>query len=330
MAGHVAAAVMQRVTEASMCAARHAVTYHHYMRKLRPLWLGATLVLAAFFAAAPVVIAEGSLHIAHRSAPKSTAADRLAGECSASWRSASITASDGTRLAAWFFIPAEPNGGAVLLLHGVGDTRLGVTSQAELLLRAGYEALLPDSRDHGESGGDLVTYGVRESTDTAQWAQWMASQPGVERIYALGESMGAAVAIQSLALHPGFRAVVAECPFAKFSEIAEYRVGQKLFGAPEILTRPVTAVAFWYTRLRYGVDVFKTTPLEALRETTTPVLLIHGTVDTNIPPRQSRELHAANPQSTELWEVPGANHVAALTTDPESFRRRVLAWFSEH
>jgi uncharacterized protein len=300
------------------------------MRRFRPLWLGAALVLAAFFAAAPVVIAEGSLHIAHRSAPNSAAADRLARACNASWRPAAISATDGTRLAAWFFVPAEPNGGAVLLLHGVGDTRLGVTGQAEVLLRAGYVALLPDSRDHGESGGDMVTYGLKEAADVARWAQWLAPRPGVERIYALGESMGAAVAIQSLALHPGFRAVVAECPFAKFSEIAEYRVGQKLFGAPEILTRPVTAAALWYTRARYGVDVLKASPLEALRDSTTPVLLIHGTADTNIPLRQSRELQAVNPQSTELWEVPGANHVAALTTDPQAFRRRVLAWFSEH
>jgi uncharacterized protein len=94
----------------------------------------------------------------------------------------------------------------------------------DYLLRNGYAALLPDARGHGSSSGGLVTYGLKEAGDTAMWAQRMASQPGVERIYGLGESMGAGVLIQSLADHPGFRAIVAECPFSKFENVALYRV----------------------------------------------------------------------------------------------------------
>ena len=289
--------------------------------------MGAGLMLGALLAAAPVVIAEGSLHISNRPAPNPMVADELARSEDATWRPVTIAAADGTRLAAWFFTPAQPNGGAVLLLHGVGDTRLGVTGQAGFLLRAGYAALLPDSRGHGQSGGSLVTYGIEEASDAAQWARRMAAQPGIRQIYALGESMGAAVAIQSLALRPGFRAIVAECPFATFPEIAEYRVAQRV---PAFLARPVTAIAFWYTRARYRLDVAKASPVDALRDSTTPVLLIHGTEDTNIPIGESRELHATNPRSTDLWEVAGANHVAAMSVAPQEYRRRVAAWFREH
>lgn len=298
-----------------------------YMPVFRRLWIGAALMLGALLAAAPVVIAEGSLHISNRPAPNSIIADNLARTEDAKWRPVTIAAADGTRLTGWFFTPAEPNGGAVLLLHGVGDTRLGVTGQAEFLLRAGYAALLPDSRGHGQSGGNLVTYGVEEASDVAQWARWMAAQPGIHRVYALGESMGAAVALQSLALRPSFRAVVAECPFASFSEIAEYRVAQQL---PAFLARPATAIAFWYVRARYRLDVAKASPANALRDSNIPVLLIHGTEDTNIPIAQSRELHSVNPRSTDLWEVAGANHVAAMSVEPQEYRRRVLAWFREH
>ena len=103
--------------------------------------------------------------------------------------------------------------------------------------------LLPDSRGHGASGGDLVTYGLKEGLDAAQWAQWMAAQCGVDRTYALGESMGAAVAIQSLAFQPGFHAIVAECPFARFSEIALYRVSQRAYGALAPIAPPIVAAA---------------------------------------------------------------------------------------
>jgi uncharacterized protein len=280
--------------------------------------------------AIPVVIAEGALHINGRPSANPAAADRLARICEAAWRPVSIIASDGVKLAGWFFTPAEHNGGAVLLLHGVGDTRLGMVTHAEFLLRAGYAVLLPDSRGHGASGGDLVTYGLKEGRDSAQWAHRMAAQPGVDRTYALGESMGAAVVIQSLAWHPGFRAVVAECPFARFSEIALYRVLQRTGGALAPIAPPIVAAATWYARSCYGVDLMQAVPADALRDSETPVLLIHGTLDTNIPPVQSRELHAANPRTTELWEVAGAIHVVAMSTEPQAYQRRVRDWFGGH
>ncbi|MGA7239970.1 MAG: alpha/beta fold hydrolase [Bryobacteraceae bacterium] len=289
-----------------------------------------TIGLAIGLAAIPVVIAEGSLHISGRPTADPRVADRLARIYDSAWRAVSIAAPDGVTLAGWFFMPVEHNGGAVLLLHGVGDTRLGMTSHAEYVLRAGYAVLLPDSRGHGASGGDLVTYGVKEGRDAAQWARWMAVQPGVDRTYALGESMGAAVAIQSLAFQPGFRAIVAECPFARFSEIALYRISQRANRALAPLATPIVAAAAWYARSRYGVDVMRAAPANTLRDSTTPVLLIHGTADTNIPPGQSRELHAANPRTTELWEVAGAVHVSAMQAEPQAYQRRVRAWFREH
>jgi uncharacterized protein len=306
------------------------VEYHHGVRTSRKRWAVALLGLAAASTAIPVVIAEGALHISNRPSANPLAADRLARIYDATWRPVSISAADGVRLAGWSFVPAEHNGGAVLLLHGVGDTRLGMTSHAEYLLRAGYAVLLPDSRGHGASGGDLVTYGLKEGRDAAQWAQWMAAQPGVRQTYALGESMGAAVAIQSLAWKPGFRAIVAECPFARFSEIALYRVSQRGGGALAPIAPPIVAAASWYALRRYGVDLMRAAPADALRVSATPVLLIHGSRDTNIPPVQSRELHAVNPQTTELWEVPDAIHVAAISAEPQAYRRRVLAWFAEH
>ena len=306
------------------------MTYHHGMRAFHRLAAVTLIGLALGLTAIPVVIAEGSLHISGRPTADPRAAARLARIYDAEWRTVSIATPDGVSLAAWFFTPAQHNGGGVLLLHGVGDTRLGMTGHAEYLLRSRYAVLLPDSPGHGMSGGDLVTYGVKEGRDAAQWAQWMATQPAVDRTYALGESMGAAVAIQSLAFQPGFRAIVAECPFARFSEIALYRISQRAYGALAPIAPPIVAAASWYARRRYGVDLMRAVPADALRDTTTPVLLIHGTADTNIPPGQSRELHAVNPRTTELWEVAGAVHVAAMSAEPQAYQRRVRAWFGEH
>ena len=58
------------------------------------------------------------------------------------------------------------------------------------------------------------------------------------------------------------------------------------------------------------VDLWTASPMRAVRHTATPVLLIHGTRDVNIPAVQSEHSHAANSGSTELWLALGG-HVEA-------------------
>jgi len=60
--------------------------------------------------------------------------------------------------------------------------------------------------------------------------------------------------------------------------------------------------------------------------TTIPVLLIHGEIDSNIPVRHSRLIHARAPNA-QLWEVPGADHCGAISTAPQEFDERLLGWF---
>jgi dipeptidyl aminopeptidase/acylaminoacyl peptidase len=240
-----------------------------------------------------------------------------------------IRAADGVPLDGWLFSPAHPNGGAAIVLHGVGDTRTGVLDQARFLLEAGYAVLTPDSRGHGASGGEVITYGLLEAEDIHRWADLLMQRPGIERLYGAGQSMGAAILIQSLAKEHRFRALAADCPFATFEQIALDRLAQH--GSPTILLSwPVVELGFLYARARYGIDLRRASPEDALREAGTPVLLIHGTGDNNIPIRHSRELHARDPGGTELWEVQGAGHVGSFQEDPSAYAKRVTAFFAAH
>jgi dipeptidyl aminopeptidase/acylaminoacyl peptidase len=194
---------------------------------------------------------------------------------------------------------------------------------ARFLLRAGYSVLTPDARGHGASGGKYVTYGVLEADDVRRWADWLTARPGVERLYGLGVSMGAAVLLQSLRVERRFRAAVAESPFTTFEEIAYDRLGSRLYW-------PVVNAGFGYARLRFGVNLWRASPMSAVRETAVPVLLIHGERDSNIAIRHSRALHAANPRATRLWAVAGAEHVQALSVAGERYGREVTGWFGGH
>lgn len=232
-------------------------------------------------------------------------------------------------LRAWLIQPQHSNGNAVILLHGLGDNRLGMTGYAELLLSHGYNVLMPDSRAQGESGGDLATYGIIERDDIRRWFEWLDQTTHPTCIYGLGESMGAAQLLQSLAVEPHFCAVVAESSFSNFREIAYDRMGQRFATGPWIgrtILRPVVEIALLIARLKYHVDLAEASPEDVVAHTHVPVLLIHGIVDSNIPLRHSLRLVARNPQLT-LWQVPGADHCGAMSLAPDEFERRVVSWF---
>lgn len=291
--------------------------------------------LLVLWAAAAAMLAENGMRIpaSLRVAPPPGRAEKLAAEAGARWRNAELAARDGTKLRAWYFEPRGWNGSAVILLHGVSDSRLGVMAHARLLLRHGYAVLLPDSRGHGESGGEWISYGVVESADVLSWAQWLETYEAPRALYGLGESMGAAILLESLAGRAPFRAVVAEAPFATFREIANDRVAQAagVEATPlRHLTPLVVVPALLYARARHGVDLDLASPLRALASSAVPVLLIHGSADRNIPPDHFQRLVAAKGERVEWWEVSGAGHTAALAVDPVAFEARVVAFFQAH
>jgi hypothetical protein len=281
-----------------------------------------------------VLVADGTLHPARRplTADEITAVRQSAHALDADLTDASITTPDGATLRAWTIRPHHPNGDAVLLLHGLGDNRIGMLGYAQFLLAHGFSVLFPDARAHGASGGPLATYGLLERNDIHQWFDFLQTQDHPRCIFALAESMGAAQLLQSLDTHPNFCAVAVESPFANFREIAYDRMGQPFHLGPWVgrtVFRPLVEAAFLRARWKYNLNMNQISPENSAAATNVPILLIHGEVDSNIPIRHSRRIHALAPK-TQLWEVPAADHCAAFSTAPQEFEKRILSWFAPH
>jgi hypothetical protein len=240
-----------------------------------------------------------------------------------------VAADDGAILRAWSFVPHKGNGDVVILLHGQGDNRAGMLGAADLLLRHGYAVLLPDARAQGASGGAIATYGVKEREDLRSWYAWLERSLHPHCTDALGNSMGAAIALEAT---PEFCAVAAESPFSSFREAAYLRLGQQ-FGAGPWLGRtllfPAVESGFFYARLRYEVDFERASPAKAAAASRVPILLIHGLADTNLPPHFSEVIKMGRPDAV-LWEPPGAGHCGAINTAPAEYEQHVTGWFSSH
>ena len=138
-----------------------------------------------------------------------------------------VYAQDGVLLRGWIVRPAHDEADPrdwVLLFHGVADNRVGDLGVADFLLRAGYGVVMMDSRAHGESGGDLATYGWKEREDMRATVDALENKVHPGCIFAFGVSMGGGIALQAAAADPRIIAVGAEAPFSSFRE-ASYDYG---------------------------------------------------------------------------------------------------------
>ncbi len=240
-----------------------------------------------------------------------------------------VRAPDGILLRGWKIRAAHPNGSWVLLFHGVADNRMGVLEHALFLLRAGYGVTLMDARAHGESEGPIATYGWLERHDTGAILDALVASEHPAHIFALGESMGAGIALQSAAIDPRIEAVVAEAPFASLREASYDYAGLQKY---PLLGKTLFAPGAWVMLARgqsiAGFPAAEVSPEQAVAARAFPVFLICDAADTTLPCRHAMKIYAAARGAKSLWVVPDAYHTAALGYQPGEFRRRVLQFFA--
>jgi pimeloyl-ACP methyl ester carboxylesterase len=282
------------------------------------------LLLSAFLMGAGVYSAGVALH--PRRIPVSPVCPCIA---HVSCEDATVTAPDGIVLKAWYYRPEQPTGASIILLHGLGSNRTDMVGLGYLFLKAGYSVLEPDLRGHGESGG-FTSYGVLEEQDIHAWADWMLVRPGTSRIYGFGVSLGGSVLLESLNLEKRFRGVVAESAYADFPAIANERIRRVTPAGLRWLTPVFVDSGLGWGRVRYRVNLWRASAADAVRQSHTPVFLIHGVQDHYTASSNSELIAAANPATTTLWLVPGGGHADIWNATGKEFETRVLGWLAAH
>ena len=251
----------------------------------------------------------------------------------------SFPTEDGLTLRGWF-IPAESSAlqqpvkgkgtrgacATILFGHGYPFDKANILRHA-LFLHSRFNLFLFDFRYFGESEGAYTTVGILETRDVRAAVEYVKGREDVDpsRIGAMGFSLSASSFI--LARNPDVSAIVADSPYASLEKVVE----RQFFFLPGSTKWPLVALTKVYVRLFLGLTFTDAEPADAVEELTMPLLLIHGDADSQIPVEHSREIHAkANPATTELWIVPGADHGFAHALAGYEYEIRVREFFERH
>lgn len=209
-----------------------------------------------------------------------------------------LIAEDGVRIHGWYVKAQAPQAGdakaagsgeenpVILLFHGNGGNITDRTEKLALLASQGADVFIIDYRGYGKSGGHPSEAGIY--TDGAAAYQHLTSVRGVEprRIILFGESLGGAVACEVAGSHK-VGGIILESSFTSAIDVA-----RKVFPLlpPQI-----------FLKSRFD-------NLGKIAHITAPVLILHGTQDTTIPPAHARRLYAAANGPKTLTLIPGAGH----------------------
>lgn len=315
-------------------------------------WLGVlALLVVAGVVGVSVYVGWSLSHAPRRPVDATPAALGLAFEA------VEFPATDGLVLRGWFLpaagagtAPVAPEGGVaegaenvpapsvtggvspytIIFAHGFRSNRLerGVPALelARSFVNAGFNVLLFDFRNHGESDGNVTTLGYHEVKDIYGAVRWLReTRPQqAQRIGLIGFSMGAVTSILAAAGEPAIDAVVADSPF---SDLRSYlQVNMPVWtGLPNV---PFTWTIMALLPPLIDLDVDAVSPVAVMPTLRQPVLLVHTDGDRAIPVGESERLAVAGrPESTTLWVVRGDRHVGARSVDPATYDARVIEFF---
>lgn len=239
----------------------------------------------------------------------------IIGSTSLPHREVSWKTADELTLRGWVFEPEGAPRGLVVLVHGKDINRQHFSGEAARFTKRGYQVLAFDQRAHGASEGTRTTFGFHEVDDLKRGIDLL----GATRVVLIGESLGAAVALQTAARDSRVVGVVAGASFSDLSTIAaEHR--------PFFFNDATFAEATKLAESESGFHVADISPARDAANISAPVLLLHGTRDTFIDPAHSKRILANVKNGSVVW-LDGVGHIDVLV-HAESWDR-IERWLNE-
>ncbi len=239
-------------------------------------------------------------------------------------RNVEFLSGSGANLHGWF-IEGQRGKGAVILMHGVRDSRLSLLDRARFLSAAGYSVLLFDFQAHGESIGEQITFGHLESRDAQAAVKFVHENLPEEKIGVIGISLGGAA---TLLAEPQLEinAVVLELVYPDINHAIQNRLHHYL----NFVGDAISPLFIMQLQPRLGLSTDQLRPISKLGNIKAPKLIVAGSEDKHTLLSESQEMFQTAQEPKELWIVNGAQHQDIHRFAKQEYETRILKFFESN
>jgi carboxylesterase len=252
---------------------------------------------------------------------------------------------DGVVIGGGGFTLERPNGPAVLLIHGAGDTPQTLRYLGEYLHARGFHVVAPLLPGHGRSVRDFMRVRADDLTNAAR-AAYIALRDGREWTGVVGLSMGGALAVQLAAEFPELPALGLAAPYLEMPTRIQRAARIAWLWGPLV---PIVESAEGESvfdpmerdrNLAYGI--FTAAALRALYETVrraaaasphvqAPTLVVQSREDNRISfAAAERSFARLGAKEKRLEWLSGASHVITVDYGREHVFELLASWLEQH
>jgi len=240
-----------------------------------------------------------------------------------------IESFDGIKLNGyWIKTDQEKVKGIIIFVHGIGGCKEHFLGLAKELKKVGIESIAIDNRAHGESGGQYCTFGAKEKMDISAIINSIKTKNAEIPIGIWGNSLGGAIAIQSLAYDERLKFGIIESTFTDLSQIVfDYKTRVlKGFGS-KLLSD--------YALKRAGqIGDFNPNdvkPIQRVQEIEQPVFLAHGDADENISYKYGVALFEnLKTEHKTFFSVKGGGHTNLFDKGGTVYRDSIMTFINHN
>ncbi|MEW6535454.1 MAG: alpha/beta fold hydrolase [Candidatus Auribacterota bacterium] len=239
------------------------------------------------------------------------------------------------------FIPARGKAKkTIVFCHEVGAGSGSWYKYISFLPEAGYNIFTFDFRGHGSSHSTNgyapnQWFSHYEVHDFNGALDYVLSRPEVadKEVGVVGISRGGAVAVYCAAQRKEIRAIVMDSAFSTYETLFDY------ISRWACVYLPVKGIHPWpnhylstislilaQIKLRHRLPRME----RRLKQLQIPLFFIHGERDSYIPVDQAHRLFAMAKEPKQLLTVPKARHNESVVVQPDTYKKRVMSFFSEY
>lgn len=238
----------------------------------------------------------------------------------------SIISEDGLKL--YGFYKNNKSNKLAILVHGYGGNHNEHGNYAKYFEIRGYDILAIDMRCHGQSEGDDLTMGEKESDDLILWIKLMLELNAQYKIVLFGVSMGATTVCMACGkpLPSNVVLAVEDCGYDN-----AYNQFQYVYFNTKLHSKMIFKIFYNFTKKSKGFDLKKADGVSALKNAKIPVLFIHGGDDKFVPTKMVYSLSSALPQQRcQVYIAENAGHVGSYAQNPKEYESQLTKFLSKY